>query len=103
MKNYHDYKKCIDACLSCAALCNHCASGDTKEDDVKMMSDCIQLCMECAAVCYASAQLMSLGSKYSKQLCDLCATICDECYSECSKHEHEHCRECAAACKLCAD
>src|SRR5664279_3460998 len=24
---YHDYQDCIQACLDCAALCNHCASS----------------------------------------------------------------------------
>ena len=62
MNGYHQYKNCIEACLRCAAICNHCASSCTKEPDVQMMSRCIQLDMECAAICYAAAQLMSLGS-----------------------------------------
>ena len=65
MKGYHEYKNCIDACLRCAAICNHCASSCTQEEDVKMMARCIQLDMECAAICYAAAQLMSLGSDKS--------------------------------------
>lgn len=103
MKNYHDYKECIDACLNCAALCNHCASGDAQEDDVNMMANCIQLCMECATVCYAAAQLMSMGGRYAKELCDICVKMCDDCAAECSKHTHEHCKECAEACKQCAE
>ncbi|MEO6327812.1 MAG: four-helix bundle copper-binding protein [Ginsengibacter sp.] len=39
----------------CAAICNHCASSCTQEQDVKMMAGCIQLDMECAAICYATA------------------------------------------------
>jgi len=103
MKNYHDYKTCIDACLNCAALCNHCASGDTQEEDVSMMAKCIQLCMECATICYASAQLMSLGSRQAKEICLICAQLCDDCGAECSNHQHKHCKECAEACKQCAE
>jgi hypothetical protein len=103
MKAYHTYKTCIEACLNCAAICNHCASSCIQEDDVKMMTRCIQLDMECAAMCYASAQLMSLGSDKAKDICRLCATFCNECGNECAKHETEHCRECAAACKKCAE
>ena len=77
MKNYHDYKSCIEACLQCAAICNHCASSCTKEEDVKMMAGCIQLDMECAAICYAAAQLMSLGSSKAEELCRICADICE--------------------------
>jgi hypothetical protein len=100
---YHEWKSCIDACLECAAICNHCASSCTKEEDVKMMAGCIELDMQCASVCYAAAQLMSLGSPQAKDLCRLCAEICDACGTECGKHNTEHCEECAEACLRCAE
>lgn len=103
MNDYHTYKTCIDACLACAAICNHCASGCLKEDDVKMMAKCIQLDMECAAICYTAAELMSLGSSRAKEICRICADICEACAEECAKHNHEHCKECAEACKKCAE
>lgn len=103
MANYHQFQSCIDACLRCAAICNHCASSCTQEKDVRMMARCIQLDMECAAVCYASAQLMSLGSERAVELCRVCAEICEACASECQKHQNEHCKECARICSLCAD
>jgi len=102
MNAYHEYKDCIDACLECAAVCNHCASSCTQEDNVQMMAKCIQLDMECAAICYAAAQLMSLGSTQAKEICFICAQICDDCAAECSKHNNEHCRECADVCPRCA-
>ncbi len=103
MTGYHTYKICIEACLKCAAICNHCASSCTQEEDVKMMAGCIQLDMECAAICYAAAQLMSLGSSKANELCKLCADICEACGNECAKHTHSsHCQECADACKQCA-
>src|ERR1035437_6739664 len=100
---YHEYQKCIDACLKCAAICNHCASACLKEQDVKMMAKCIQLDMECAALCYASAQLMSLGSEQAKQLCKLCAEVCKRCAEECKNHRTDHCKECAESCNKCAE
>ena len=103
MKGYHTYKNCIDACLKCAAICNHCASASTQEEDVKMMARCIQLDLECAAACYAAAQLMSLGSRQAKEICMICAQLCDDCATECSKHNNGHCKECAEACKTCAE
>lgn len=104
MTGYHNFETCIEACLKCAAICNHCASSCTQEEDVKMMARCIQLDMECAAICYASAQLMSLGSDHAKLVCRQCAEICDACGNECAKHSHmEHCRECMEACKACAE
>jgi hypothetical protein len=103
MNSYLQYQKCIDACLRCAAICNNCASSCTEEEDVKMMAKCIQLDMQCAAICYAAAQLMSLGSDKAKELCRICADLCEACGAECAKHTHmEHCQECAEACKACA-
>jgi hypothetical protein len=102
MKNYHHYKDCIDACLKCAALCNHCAASCTLEKDVQMMSLCIKFDMECAAICYVAAQLMSLGSEKADEMCRLCAEICETCGAECANHDNGHCRECAEACKKCA-
>ncbi len=67
--SYNKYKKCIDACLTSAALCNNCASSCLQEKNVKMMASCIQLDMECAILCYAAAQLMSLGSAKAIDIC----------------------------------
>jgi hypothetical protein len=99
--NYHNYKSCIDACMQCVAISNHCASMGLKEKDVTMMARCIQLDMECAAICLATAQLLSLGSEGAKELCKLCSEICQRCADECSKHDVGHCKECAEACIKC--
>jgi hypothetical protein len=103
MNNYHNYQSCIEACLRCAALCNHCASACTKEEHIAAMARCIRLDMECAAMCYAAAQLMSMDSDRVKDICALCAVVCEECARECTQHDNEHCRECAAQCTNCAD
>ena len=100
---YHKNKKIIEACLKCAALCNHCANSCLEESDVKMMAKCIQHDMECAAICYATAQLLSLGNKHTKTITKLCADFCEECAKECKKHDNKHCQECADACKDCAE
>lgn len=69
-----------------------------------MMARCIRLDMECAAICYAAAQLMSLGSATAKEVCRICADVCEACGNECMQHKHmPHCLECAEACKRCAE
>lgn len=100
---YPDLKKCIDACLACAAACNHCAASCLQEKDVQMMIACIELDMECAVICTASAQLMSMGSDRSKAICKVCVEICRACAAECSQHQNDHCHECARQCTVCAD
>ena len=101
--NYHNYKGCIDACLKCIASCYHCASMDLKEKDIAMMSRCVQLDMECATMCLTVVQLMSLESESVRNICWLCADVCNKCAEECEKHTHAHCKECAEACRKCAN
>ena len=103
--SHKQYQKCIDACIECATICNHCAISCLEEKDVQYLTKCIRLDLECAVICRAAAELMSLDSRYSKEVCQLCATICDACAEICEQHANmgmEHCRECAEACRACA-
>ncbi len=99
------YQKCIEACIECATVCNHCAVSCLEEKDVQHLTKCIRLDLECAVICRTAAELMSAGSVYSKQICKICAAICNACADECEKHAAmgmEHCKECAEACRACA-
>lgn len=99
------YQKCIDACIECATVCNHCAVSCLEEKDVQYLTKCIRLDLECAVICRTSAEIMSVGSVYTKEICKICAAICNACADECEKHAAkgmEHCKECAEACRACA-
>ena len=99
------FQKCIDACIECATTCNHCAVSCLEEKEVQHLVKCIRLDLECAVICRAAAELMSLDSRFSKEICKLCATICNDCAEICEQHANmgmEHCRECAEACRACA-
>jgi hypothetical protein len=50
-----------------------------------MMSKCIQLCRDCTNICVTASQFMSRGSEHAKQLCNICAVLCDDCGAECEK------------------
>jgi hypothetical protein len=101
---HQQFESCIQACLQCAVVCNHCATSCLQEPHVHHMVRCIQLDLECAAISRASAELMSLGSSYAHQLCGICAAICEACATECEQHtDMDHCRECAEVCRRCAD
>lgn len=102
---HQQYQHCIEACNACTVICNHCAIACLNEEEIGHLNRCIQLNLECAAICRSAAELMSLGSSYSDQLCRICAEICNACAAECEKHAAmgmEHCRECAEACRKCA-
>jgi hypothetical protein len=99
------YQKCIDACIKCATECNHCAVSCLEEKDVQYLTKCIRLDLECAVICRSSAELMTLGSGYTKELCDICTAVCNACAEMCEQHADmgmDHCRECAEACRACA-
>ena len=103
MTSYQQYELCIDVCLKCASICEYCASACAKEPDIEYMRQCIQLNMECVAICTAAAKLMSLNSKYIKDILRLCAIMCDMCAEECNKHVNDHCKLSAEICTKCAD
>ena len=102
--SHEKYKTCIDACYNCAIACDHCASEDLNETDVKMLAECIRLDRECSAVCRSAAHIMSMGGKFTKEFCGLCAKVCEACAVECEKHQNmEHCKACAEQCRKCAE
>lgn len=97
------YEECIQACLECMEACNVCYDACLKEKDLAMMVDCIRLDRECADICAFAAKSMQSGSPFAKQICQLCAEICEACGNECKKHDHDHCQRCAEACFRCAE
>ncbi len=100
--SHEQFQHCIDECIKCMLACNHCYDACLKEDHLAGMKECIRLDRECADICTFSAQAMSRNSSYVKELCRICADVCEACGNECKKHEEEHCQRCADACFSCA-
>jgi hypothetical protein len=102
--NTEIYKSCIDACYLCATACRHCAEECLKEQDVEKLARCIKLDNDCSTLCLVAAIAMAGESDFVKQICALCAQVCDACGEECGKHAHmEHCKQSAQACRNCAE
>lgn len=40
--SHEQFKECIEECLSCMQVCNHCFNACLQENDVKMMAECIR-------------------------------------------------------------
>lgn len=94
----------IDACVSCAIECEHCATECLKADDINVVPmRCIELTRQCAAVCRGASELMAIGGEYSSLLFDACARICKACAEECEKHNAEHFQHCATECRACVE
>lgn len=100
---HEQFQSCIDACNECAVACDHCAVSCLGEQDVKAMARCIGLDIDCAQICRIAVAYMSRGSEFARQMCRLCADVCQTCGDECAKHQMDHCRVCAQACRRCAE
>lgn len=100
---HQSFNSCIAACSECIVESNNCANSDLNEQDIKILVRCIKLNRDCAAICALAMEAMAADSEFVKQICKLCAEICDACEDECKKHSHmEHCSKCAEACGKCA-
>ncbi|MFA6924626.1 MAG: four-helix bundle copper-binding protein [Bacteroidales bacterium] len=101
--NHQKFQNCIAACSECAVECTHCASACLNEQDIKMLTRCIRLDHDCTVICLLAIKAMASGSEFVKQICKLCAEVCNACATECEKHSHmEHCKRCAEKCRKCA-
>src|SRR5256885_10525249 len=93
-------KDCITACNDCATACGHCfahMSGKVSSNA------CPACCIECAAICRLCADAIARHSPFVKQLCRLCAEVCDWCAKECGAHDmrsEEHTSELQSPCNL---
>lgn len=96
------YQKCIDACNRCAQACDECIVLCLNEPDVQARKTCIGILIECASICKQASCFMSSDAQFAKDLCKLCATICEKCAAECAMFKDDHCVKCAAECNACA-
>jgi hypothetical protein len=88
--------RCIEACERCAAECG--TSGNPEREK------CAAVARDCADIASLSMALMSRGSQYYDEICQVHAKACDACAAICAKFpEHACCVECAKACRACAE
>ncbi len=102
MQNGNPHQTCIDACVKCAQICQECLTMCLQEDDVKARLSCIKSLQDCSEICSTTACFMSRGSANIQEICNVCATICEQCADECSMFQDNHCPTCLDTCKQCA-
>jgi len=88
----------MEACEACSTACLSDANN------VGMMTRCIMMSRDCADMCRMASTMMCRGSEYVRQMCNMCADMCDACAMECEKHSSmmEECKQCADMCRSCA-
>lgn len=76
--------------------------GLSKRTEVQERVNCIKALNDYAEICKLAIQYMSRNSGFSKEICELCASICEKCAEGCGMFEDDHCKECADICNKCA-
>ncbi|MEJ1222499.1 four-helix bundle copper-binding protein [Sediminicola sp. 1XM1-17] len=46
---------------------------------------------------------MVADSSFAKQYCQLCADVCEWCASQCDEHKNKYCKLCAESCRRCME
>lgn len=94
---------CIEACLDAAIAADRCGHACLHEAEVARMVACINLTQDCAQLCRTTAFLISHGSRFARQTCEVCAQACEACAEECERHSRPHCNACAQSCRAAAE
>ena len=67
------YQTCIDACNTCSECCEACCTACMSNTQMAgMMTRCMMMCRDCADMCVMASCMMSRGSEYAKQMCEIC-------------------------------
>ena len=114
-----DLRSAIAACTAGADACERTASASLREATVHSMARRVEMdnvvawsrqaariagvVNDCAQLCRLAAAFIARDSGMSRRLAALCATVCERCIEECARHDVEHFRRCALACRRAAD
>ena len=93
----------IRVITECKITCEFCADACLGESNVSHMIDCIRIDTVCAKICGAAASILSVSYTNYVPLLEYCIEVCEECATECEKHQHEHCQLCARNCRACLE
>lgn len=98
----HSMQDCIEACSQCHQVClqtamNHCLEAGGKHVEAEHF----RLMLNCAEICQASANFQLSSSPFHRQVCAVCADICEACAASCKKIGGMD--ECVKACINCAE
>lgn len=99
----HNHTALIQELVHCALTNEMCSTACLDEKDVAMMARCIELDRDCADICFQAARLLQRDAEIAHHYLTVCEEMCRLCAEECSKHDMNHCQQCAEACLKCAE
>ncbi|KGK88624.1 four-helix bundle copper-binding protein [Clostridium sp. HMP27] len=101
MPGGNPHQTCIEACMKRAQICQECLTMCLQGPDVSARINCIKTLQDCAEICSTAACYMARGSMNTKEICNVCSTICEKCAAECEMFKDEHCQTSADICRQC--
>ncbi len=87
--------------MTCIAACETCADRCLDEKNPGDLAQCIRTDRDCADICTLTARYIARDSSHLHGVLEQCISICKSCEEECSKHQMDHCQDCAKACADC--
>lgn len=94
--------RCCELCVTCAHVCvkalyRHCLTAGGRP----LAASQVLLMTDCSEVCQMTATFMTRASPRHRQMCAVCADICDACAEDCSHLVGM--ADCVSACRRCAE
>lgn len=91
---------CINDCNQCHLVCLTMATGYCLEKGGHHIApEHLRAMLVCAEICRTAAYVLITGSTLHRQMCAVCADMCDACMTSC--HDLDGMEECIKACKRC--
>ena len=102
LKNNIQKEDCIKDCLDCYRSCLRTVMYSLGKGGEYAGREYISSLLDCVEICKANATLMTQGSSFYKNVCELCADFCRKCVRECSGFGDDvEIKNCINACLSC--
>ena len=104
--DYNDHLgEAVKHAMYCAGIANSCADACNAEEGD--MSACIRACSDVSDIANATFRVAARRTAGNVAVIQLqlraCITACEQCITECDKHDNDHCRRCSKMCRETAD
>src|SRR5437879_3742802 len=97
-----DLSRSVEVCDICSRRCIQTAIHCLTRGPEHATRDHIGLRWDCRDIGHVAAALMTRGSQFHRETCDICAAICTACAESCERMDDPIMKACATLCRDCA-
>ena len=73
------YKSCLESCTKCLDASRDISVSLFERLEPSLLKQGANIMKDCEDICEITLKLLERKSNYSKQICSICADICNEC------------------------